>query len=77
VTLEPWSAFDGAREALGRDDAEGAAAMRRVVETPGLESRQHLHAGLLARDPTGAPMIDAGAHLMKALIDETSWPLEG
>jgi hypothetical protein len=44
-TQEPWLAFQAARDALAGNDVNRAvAALRRIVDTPSLESRQYLEA---------------------------------
>lgn len=71
---EPWASFVAAGRALESNDAAAASAsLRRVLSTPGLESRHYLQAWHHLRAAGGRP-ADADAKRVYGVVVEVAMP---
>lgn len=69
-TLVPWSCFETARTNVERQDQPGAiAALREVVETPNLETRQYLQAWHALRELGIQPEPHRAKQVMGAVLE--------
>lgn len=67
---EPWASFVAARRAFESDDPSSAAAsLRRVLSTPGLESRHYLQAWHALRAAGERPDEDEAKHLYGVVVE--------
>jgi hypothetical protein len=67
---EPWSSFAGVRVFLERNDSgEAIGALRKILGTPGLESRHYLEAWHVLRGLGVRPASAEGRHVLGVVVE--------